>query len=298
MNKIEQFKIRNRKRNSHLYNDGLIENIDYIICPVSNERLSMIRKDYISKILNLDPDEYWLTYPNLPKSSPARQRNIQSGLKDIDPETGVTNHQKGILLAHATKSTPDGFGQTVYQKIGEKTKAAHLANVDDMGRNGYSQTASKNIIKGNQTKASKGIILPPEERTPYYRYKNVILYLTTKAKPKLLNNTHVKIGKAGEAGAFHIDHNYSIYQAWKNKVSPLVIGSIHNLQVLPWRDNISKFTKSDIDLSNLLTIYGINQEQSLQHFMNIIHIIDYDIEHNVPSTGAHVLERFHAANIR
>jgi hypothetical protein len=134
---LDQFKQRNRKRNKHLYYDGLIENVDYIVCPISQERMSMIRSDYIKKVLGMEPNDYWLMHPNLQKTSPARQRNIQSGLKDIDPETGVTKHQKGIILAHATKSIPDQAGQTGYQKIGEKTKAAHLANVDAMGRNGY-----------------------------------------------------------------------------------------------------------------------------------------------------------------
>ena len=141
MTPLEKFKKRNRKRNQHLYKDDMIENINYIVCPVSQERMSMIRDDYIKKILGMTPTDYWLLYPSTPKTSPARQKNIQLGLKYMDPETNITKHQQAIIKAQLTKSIPDENGQTVHQKIGKKTKATHLANVDNQGLNGYQRLA-------------------------------------------------------------------------------------------------------------------------------------------------------------
>lgn len=297
MDKLESFKIRNRKRNSHLYLDGLMENIDYIVCPVSGERLSMIRNDYISKILNLDPHEYWQKYPNIPRSSISRQKNIKTGLQAIDPLTGITKHQLSIQKSQVTKNTQDASGKTIYQKVGEKTRASHMANIDKLGRNGYSQAATKNIIKGNHTKAAKGLILLPEERNLYYRYKTVILYLTTKNKSFLLNETDCKIGKAGQPGAHHIDHIYSIYHSWKNKVSPLVVGSLQNLQILPWEENISKWTRSSITLEQLLMKCGISYMENTKQYDAIMNIILEDSQNGNQPTGAFVLERYYATNI-
>lgn len=293
MNKLDQFKLRNRKRNSHLYLEGLVEGLDYVTCPVSGERLSMIRNDYIVKILNMDPIEYWNRYPNVPRCSVARQHNIKTGLAEIDTDTGLTKHQKSIIKSNITKHTADESGKTVYQKIGEKTRAAHMANVDELGRNGYSQAATKNIIKGNATKAQKGLILPPQERNLYYRYKNVVLYLTLKNRSALLQGQNIKLGKAGDPGAYHVDHKYSIYQAWKSNLSPIVVGSLHNLQLLPWKENISKYTKSSIDMHQLLQDAGISYEDNIKQWNVILKIIMEDSAKNVPSTGAFVLERYY-----
>lgn len=293
MSKLDQFIVRNRKRNSHLYAEGLVEGIDYVTCPVSGERLSMIRNDYIIKILNMNPAEYWSRYSGLPKCSLARQQNIKNGLAEIDADTGLTKHQKSIVNSNIVKHTPDDSGKTIYQKIGEKTRAAHMANVDALGRNGYSQAAAKNIIKGNATKAQKGLILPPQERNLYYRYKNVVLYLTHKSKPALLQGQNIKLGKAGEPGAYHIDHKFSIHQSWKNNLSPIVVGSLHNLQLLPWKENIRKYTKSSIDMHQLLQDVGISYEDNIKQWNAILTIIMEDGANNVPSTGAFVLERYY-----
>lgn len=141
LSKIQQFSLRNRKRNKHLYAPDLVEGVDYLVCPVSQERVCMIRSDYIRQVLEMDPAEYWQRYPHLPKTSQKRQDNIKQGLAKIDSETGVTKHEKGIQKAQVTKTTPDSCGQTIYQKIGKKTRAAHMSNIDEFGRNGYQRLA-------------------------------------------------------------------------------------------------------------------------------------------------------------
>lgn len=49
--KIQQFILRNKKRNSHLYIACLAKGYDYVICLTSCERLSMIKKNYIENLL-------------------------------------------------------------------------------------------------------------------------------------------------------------------------------------------------------------------------------------------------------
>lgn len=141
LSKLEQFKARNRKRNSHLYHAHMKQDVDYVVCPISQERMSMIRDDYIKNILGLEPRYYWGMHAHLPKCSLARKRNIKRGLSVIDPNTGLTKHAISIMHAQVTKTMPNQNGETIYQKIGQKTRAAHMANVDSNGMNGYQRLA-------------------------------------------------------------------------------------------------------------------------------------------------------------
>lgn len=297
MTKLEQFKIRNRKRNRHLYTAESIEGIDFVVCPVSGERLSVIRNDYISKILGIDPNVYWKQYEHIQRCSQKRKTNIKKGLSVVDDATGLTKHAISIKKSQVTKRLPDSQGQTIHQKIGQKTRATHMSNIDQFGRNGYSQNAVRNIIKGNQTKADRGLILYPHERSLYYRYKTMVLHLTTKNRHRLLEGTDIKLGLAGEPNAYHIDHKYSIYSGWKNKVSPLIIANIENLQLLPWKENISKHTRSSIDLEQLLSMCNTNLADNKDQFDKIMQILIQDSQDDVPPTGAFVLERYYATTL-
>ncbi len=161
-----------------------------------------------------------------------------------------------------------------------------MANVDEFGRNGYSQLASKAIIKGNETKAKKGLILPAELRDEFYRYKLNVIYLTEKHRKQL--TAGYITGLAGTEGAWHIDHRLSIFDGYKNKVSPFVIGDKANLKMLPWEENVEKHSGSSIRLDELLRLVGYTNEQSIVEFDAAIKFITEDIANNVPASGAKV----------
>jgi len=146
MNKLEQFKRRNQKRNSQLYADYLTENIDYILCPVSNERLSMIKTTYIERVLAMTVAEYDRLFPGIRGVTPVRRKNIKDGLKEIDKSSGLTKHQLSCVKAKQTLSTPDVDGVSGYDKKGKKTRATHMNNIDQFGRNGYRQQADARLI--------------------------------------------------------------------------------------------------------------------------------------------------------
>jgi len=136
-NKLEQFKKRNRKRNAHLYSDNKIKGIDYIVCPVSQERLSMIRKDYITNVLQMSVEEYDCLCPMVRGVSESRKNNIKKGLKEIDPVTGKTKYEISQEKSRKVLSKLDNFGVTGYKRKGEKTRATHMNKIDEFGRNGY-----------------------------------------------------------------------------------------------------------------------------------------------------------------
>ena len=139
--KLEQFKRRNKKRNAHLYLPDRTEGVDYIVCPVSCERLSMIKVSYIERVLGMTVQEYDALYPGVRRVSESRKNNIKQGLKEIDPVTGKTKYQISQEKARLVLSQVDQFGISGYKKKGQKTRATHMRNVDEFGRNGYRRQA-------------------------------------------------------------------------------------------------------------------------------------------------------------
>jgi len=289
--KLDEFIKRNKKRNAHLYVSDLTPGYDYVICPISNERLSMIKDNYITQILGMKISDY----PATQRICHKRKENIKAGLHEIDPATGLTMYEVGQIKARDILAQIDESGLSGYDRKGIKTRATHMSNVDALGRNGYSRLAIKAIIKGNLTKARKGLITDPTVRQEFYRYKAVVSYVTEKHRALL--STGYITGLAGKPNAHHIDHNYSILDGYKNKVSPLVVGNIANLRMLPWEENLTKSSKSGMLIETLLRNTNYSAEQSTVEFNNIIELIRDDLLHRVPVTGGNILERLYAATL-
>lgn len=290
--KIRKFINRNRKRNAHLYLDNLVEGYDYVVCPISGERLSMIKDNYIINVLEMDVN----LYPGVQRICLIRKENIKKGLGKIDAETGLSKYEVSQFKSRAVLKQVDPVtGKSGYKQKGEKTRATHMSKVDGYGRNGYSQLASKAIVKGNLTKSQKGLILPVELRDAYHRYKTIVIHLTEKHRCKITEG--YVTGLAGKEGAHHIDHCYSIMSGYVNKISPIVIGSRENLQMLPWQDNLKKHSSSSITKEELFNRVGYTQEQSSQEFDQINEIIQQDIKNGLPPTGAYILERYYDSTL-
>lgn len=290
---IEKFKKRNRRRNAHLYQPGLIQGYDYVICPVSDERMSMIKSTYIEKVLEMSVDEYLRLYPNLERICFARKENIKLGLKQIDPISGLTKYQVSQQKAKQVLSQIDENGISGYKKKGQKTRATHMSKIDELGRNGYSQLATRAIIKGNFTKSQKGII--SLNKNEFRRYKIIVLYLTEKYREDLTKGYIT--GLAGVKNAWHIDHIFSILKGYQQKVSPFVIGHRQNLRMIPWEENLSKKSQCYIELEILLKKSNYSLERSKEEFEKVMNIIKEDIKNNIPPNASYLIERLYGTTI-
>jgi len=134
---IIEFIKRNKKRNQHLYALNTIEGYDYVVCPISGERLSMIKDNYITNVLGLAVEEY----PDIQRICIKRKENIKHGLQQVDPETGLTRYEASQIQARQILKQVDSDGLSGYKKKGQKTRATHLSRVDEFGRNGYRRQA-------------------------------------------------------------------------------------------------------------------------------------------------------------
>lgn len=285
-----EFIKRNKKRNQHLYEPGTVEGYDYVVCPVSGERLSMIKDNYITNVLGMAVEEY----PDVQRICSRRKENIRRGLQQIDPDTGLTCYEAGQIKARQILKQVGADGKSGYKRKGERTRATHMTRLDQFGRNGYSQLASKAIIKGNKTKADMGLI--SVDRDEFWRYKVIVLYLTEKHRKELTSG--YVTGLAGKEGAWHIDHKYSILKGYQNKLSPFIIGHRHNLEMVPWKKNISKNVLCSINTDELLKICGYSKQQSVAEFDTVIKLIQNDVKNEIPPNGAFLIERMYATSLR
>lgn len=293
--KIEEFVRRSQYRNPHLYKDSAEEGYDYVVCPVSMARMSMIKSSYIERILGMSVEEYDSKYPSIRKIAQKRKVNISDGLQQIDPATGKTKYELSQEKARVKLSAVDSTGMSGYKKKGQKTKETHLSRVDEFGRNGYSRIATKAILVGNKTKADRGIITSIENRNTFGRYKTLVWYLTNKHRSAITSGYIT--GLAGTIGAYHIDHIFSIYDGFVQGVSPLVISHRMNLQMLPWRDNVVKHNKSNVSLDELLLLTGHAAENAALEFLFFINLIKQDELCGITPNGAYLMERYYESEL-
>lgn len=151
--KIETFIRRNEKRNKHLYADSLKEGMDYVMCPVTGARLSMIKRNYVEGTLGIPYEDFLRRYPNQLMSSMSRSAAIKRGLSVIDTETGLNKHAISVAKSTQSRAEIGEDGLTVNERKGRRTKSTHLSRVDSNGENGYQRLARKR----NETILANGL---------------------------------------------------------------------------------------------------------------------------------------------
>jgi hypothetical protein len=143
--KIEEFIRRSKHRNAHLYSDTMQEGFDYVVCPVTYARMSMIKSSYIECILGMTVEEYDTRYPGIQKIAQKRKANISAGLKQIDPDSGKTKYEISQEKSRAKLSVTNSDGISGYKKLGQKTRTTHMSRIDESGRNGYQRQAHARV---------------------------------------------------------------------------------------------------------------------------------------------------------
>jgi hypothetical protein len=78
-----------------------------------------------------------------------------------------------------------------------------------------------------------------ESLPEWKKYRNEVDRLTKQQPLNELENYN-KRGPNGKDGAYTLDHIISIAMGFKKNIDPIIIGSINNLRMIPWRDNIIK----------------------------------------------------------
>lgn len=102
----------------------------------------------------------------------------------------------------------------------------------------YDENRFNNAIKYKEGYDEYKFLVEQETRKSYKTHKHII-----------------DPDKTGRCRNYHLDHKYSIYQGFVDDIDPKIIGSIYNLEMLPFDKNISKGCKCSITKEELISEY-------------------------------------------
>lgn len=102
------------------------------------------------------------------------------------------------------------------------------------------------------TKRANGTIKSEADKTAMELYREQVRFYTEQQPLFLLENYNKRGNHATNKNAWHLDHIVSIRDGFVNNIPPYIIGNIHNLRMLPWRDNIVKHGHSEMPLDQLI----------------------------------------------
>jgi hypothetical protein len=103
--------------------------------------------------------------------------------------------------------------------------------------------STKNIDRSYMQSESYRSSLMKDETPEYRKYSGRVHRLTAKiyeSAKYIINPNDYPRGLAGQDGVYHLDHIVSIRYGFDNNIPPEDIAKVENLQMLPWKENISK----------------------------------------------------------
>ena len=108
-------------------------------------------------------------------------------------------------------------------------------------------------LRYEQSLLKKGLKKPDHELEELERYRRKVKTYTNRSIKKFFNKVNPNNYPIGIGdGFYNIDHIYSIVDGFENNVLPKIIGSYINLQVIPSKENILKYSNSWISKSELI----------------------------------------------
>ena len=149
-------------------------------------------------------------------------------------------------IAQKLKSTIDSNGLTATQKKAQKTANTKRTTIDEFGKNGYDRFGEKLKLTIESSRDENGrtyqsrsklteeeFFLKPEKE----KYHALVWTLTEHHYQKYSH----KIENANmRSPEYHLDHNFSISEGFKQKIPAEVIAHYTNLRVIPASLNCSK----------------------------------------------------------
>jgi len=152
------------------------------------------------------------------------------------------------------------IGIDSYRQYLEKTTSLNKNEIDIKIRETRGHNTLDNlgetVFRERQSKIRKtleenGIWVPYCDLSDYKKYHKEVWKYTNQNDLSLLAN-YEKRGRAGIDHAYHLDHKFSISRGFIERIDPALLGSLQNLEFIPWEDNVSKQGKCSITKEELL----------------------------------------------
>lgn len=95
-----------------------------------------------------------------------------------------------------------------------------------------------------------------EASVEYKQYRKDVRWFTERNDLTVLDNFDKRDNHSRNKDAYHLDHIVSISHCYNAEVPPEIAGSIANLRFIPWRENLSKQSKSGMTPDELIGLYN------------------------------------------
>lgn len=131
---------------------------------------------------------------------------------------------------------------------GQKRRETILSN----GLTASSSAAYKGVIKCRITKEINGTIIPKNQISAWKLYCREVLKYTFNNNLSSIPNWNKRGNHASNLDAWHLDHKFSCFSGFQECILPSIIGNIHNLEMIPWKENIAKGIRNSITIDELI----------------------------------------------
>lgn len=124
-----------------------------------------------------------------------------------------------------------------------------------------------------------------ETATEWQRYKAEVSSLTEqtyKLHKKRINPSNLPRGKAGAAGAYHLDHIVPKRFCFDNNIPPAVCADASNLQMIGWRENVGSRNHIKGSIPPLFFQY-ISTNSKLEQYANTLNKSYQHVKHLLTS---------------
>jgi hypothetical protein len=152
------------------------------------------------------------------------------------------------------------IGIDSYRQYLEKTTQLSQTEIDSKikeikGHNTLSNLGEEKFnarqAKIRKTLEKNKIWVPYKDLSDYEIYHKAVWKYTNQNDLSLLEHYENR-GRAGVNEAYHLDHKFSISRGFIEGIDPALIGSLQNLEFIPWEENVSKQGKCSITKEELL----------------------------------------------
>lgn len=177
--------------------------------------------------------------------------NYVNSLKLKQTCANRTQAEKQIINDKRRSTCLSKYGVDSVMKIPDVV--AKLVTVK-LNKHGYSYFPVLDQKKIRSTMEIRGRWMPLDVMSDFIIYRRVVDRITRKVDISSLPNYH-KRGKVNIESSYHLDHRVSVFECFNNNIPSYICASIHNLEMIPAIDNISKGKRCSIELEQLLYKY-------------------------------------------
>ena len=120
---------------------------------------------------------------------------------------------------------------------------------------------------------------PHTSQSLYFKKAREYTRLSIKMHYDIINPKHFPLGRCGVDRAYQIDHKTSIKEGYDKNIDPKIIGSVSNLQTIPWRVNSVKGTKTNVNLTT------VNLQYIKKNYNLTLNLLEFIEKYCIDSKG-------------